>query len=80
MTRSTDNKIKKYKFTITARWPRLLCVEDAAEYLNISPKTIRNGLARNAPSPFPVRPKRFGKRVLFDIQDLDNYVDELPRG
>jgi hypothetical protein len=42
------NKIKKDKVTITARWPRLLCVEDAAEYLNISPKTIRNGLARNA--------------------------------
>jgi excisionase family DNA binding protein len=70
----------KEKPQIIARWPRLLCVEDAAEYLNISPKTIRNGLAKNAPSPFPVMPKRFGKRVLFDIQDLDRYVDDLPRG
>jgi len=68
------------KRQVIVRWPRLLCVEDAAEYLNISPKTIRNGLTKNAPSPFPVQPKRFGKRVLFDIRDLDNYVDGLPRG
>ena len=62
---------------IIARWPRLLCVEDAAEYLNISPKTIRNGLVKSAPVPFPIKPKRFGKRVLFDIRDLDRFVDEM---
>jgi hypothetical protein len=52
----------------------------AAEYLSISPKTIRNGLGPKAPKPFPVRPKRFGKRVLFDIKDLEKYVDGLPYG
>jgi hypothetical protein len=61
-------------------WPRLLDVELAAEYLSISPKTIRNGLSKNAVKPFPVRPKKYGKRVLFDISDLDAYVDSLPRG
>ena len=63
---------------IIARWPRLLGIEQAAEYLSISPKTIRNGLGPKAPQPFPVKPKKHGKRVLFDIQDLDRYVDGLP--
>jgi len=62
------------------RWPRMLGVEQAAEYLSLSPKTIRNGLARDAERPFPVKPKRYGRRVLFDIRDLDAYVDALPYG
>lgn len=65
------------KIRIIAGWPRLLDVEQAAAYLSISPKTIRNGLSKNAPKPFPIQPKRFGKRVLFDIIDLDCYVDEM---
>jgi hypothetical protein len=61
-----------------ARWPRLLSIELAAEYLSISPKTIRNGLGPRAPQPFPVKAKRFGKRVLFDIKDLERYAEGLP--
>jgi hypothetical protein len=57
--------------------PRLLSVEGAAKYLSISPKTIRNRLGPKAPDPFPVKPKRIGKRVLFDVEDLDAYVDAL---
>jgi len=59
-------------------WPRLLSVELAAAYLSISPKTIRNGLVEDVKKPFPVKPKRYGKRVLFDIRDLDAYADSLP--
>jgi hypothetical protein len=58
--------------------PRLLSVEQAAGYLSISPKTIRNRLGPKAPHPFPVKPKRIGRRVLFDVRDLDSYVDSLP--
>ena len=61
---------------ILARWPRLLDIPDTAEYLNISSKTIRNRLS-DKENPFPVQPKRFGKRVLFDIRDLDRFVDEM---
>jgi hypothetical protein len=57
--------------------PRLLNVEETANYLSIAPKTIRNRLGPKAPDPFPVKPKRIGKRVLFDIHDLDKYVDSL---
>ena len=70
-------KTKKKDVTIIARWPRLLGIEEAAEYLSIAPKSIRNGLGRKAPCPFPVRHKKYGRRILFDRQDLDAYVDSL---
>jgi len=57
--------------------PRLLNVEQTAQYLSISPKTIRNRLGPRALDPFPVKPKKIGKRVLFDIRDLDHYIDAL---
>lgn len=58
-------------------WPRLLSVELAAEYLSLSPRTIYNRNVKNAVNPFPVKPKKWGKRVLFDIRDLDRWADTL---
>lgn len=58
--------------------PRLLNIDQTGVYLGISPKTIRNRLGPKAPNPFPVKPKRIGRRVLFDVKDLDSYVDSLP--
>jgi hypothetical protein len=60
------------------RWPRLLDIDTAAEYLSIAPRTLRNRLGRKVEDPFPVKPKRFGRKVLFDIRDLDRYVDSMP--
>jgi len=56
---------------------RLLSVEEAATYLGISPKTIRNQLGPKAQRPFPVRPVRVAGRVLFPIELLDQFVDNL---
>jgi predicted DNA-binding transcriptional regulator AlpA len=56
---------------------RLFSIEETAEYLGLSPKTIRNRLGPRSPNPFPVKPKRIGKRVLFDVRDLDSFVDSL---
>lgn len=56
---------------------RLLSVIEAANYLSISPRTIYNAIGPSAKVPFPVRPKRIGKLVRFDIRDLDRYVDSL---
>ncbi len=56
---------------------RLLGIEDAARYLGISPRTLYNGVAPKSKTPFPVKPKRWGKRVLFDIRDLDRFADSL---
>ena len=64
--------------TVIARWPRLMRIEVAADYLGISPKTIRNGLGPKAEKPFPIKPRRLGRRVLFHIDDLNEYADSLP--
>jgi hypothetical protein len=57
--------------------PRLLNINETAKYLGIAPKTLRNRLGPSAPNPFPVKPKRIGKRVLFDVKALDAFVDGL---
>ncbi|MBB5725027.1 hypothetical protein FHS97_000935 [Sphingomonas endophytica] len=49
-------------------WPRLLSVELAAQYLSLSMSTLR------AAGP---EPKRHGRRVLYDIRDLDRWADRL---
>ncbi len=62
---------------IKATSKRLLPIPEAAAYLGISPKTIRNGLGPRAAKPFPVKAVRLGGRVLFRREDLDQYVDRL---
>lgn len=49
-------------------WPRLLSATDAADYLSISPTTLK-GLG--------IGSRKIGKRVLYDVRDLDRYVDRL---
>ena len=56
----------------------MLSVEEAAQYIGLASKTIRNRIGRSAEIPFPVKPKRIGGRVLFDVRDLDAYLDSLP--
>jgi hypothetical protein len=58
--------------------PRMLSVGDAARYIGIAAKTIRNRIGPKATIPFPVKPKHIGGRVLFDVKDLDTYLDTLP--
>ena len=57
--------------------PRLVGVDDAARYLGLAPKTLRNRTGPRATDPLPVPIKRIGKKVLFDVKDLDHYVDSL---
>jgi len=59
---------------------RLYSIEEAADYLAIAPKSIRNGLGRKAKKPFPVPYKKWGRRVVFDIEDLDNFAGSLALG
>ncbi len=60
--------------------PRMLSYNDAAKYLGIAVKTLRNWCARNAVNPFPVRPKKIGGKPLFDLRELDDYLDSLTHG
>ena len=56
---------------------RLLTVKETADYLGLSPRTIYNMTGPNSKRPFPVKPKRIGKLVRFDIMDLDRYIKSL---
>ncbi len=56
---------------------RLLSVEETATYLGISPRTLYNAVAPKSKKPFPVKAKRIGKAVRFDVRDLDRYIDSL---
>jgi len=56
---------------------RLLSVEETAKYLGVSPRTIYNQTHRKAKRPFPVKPKRIGKLIKFDRDDLDAWIDSL---
>ncbi|WP_435550209.1 helix-turn-helix domain-containing protein [Desulfobacterium sp. N47] len=58
--------------------PRMLSVDETARYIGIAPKTIRNRIGLKAKIVFPIKPKRIGGRVLFDVKDLDAYIDSLP--
>ena len=56
---------------------RLLSVPEAAKYLGIAPRTIYNAIGPRSKRPFPVRAKRVGNAVRFDIRDLEAYVESL---
>jgi predicted DNA-binding transcriptional regulator AlpA len=59
---------------------RLLNIPDAARYLGISPRTLYNRCAARSKQPFPVAPIRIGRSVLFDIKDLDAFIESLKKG
>lgn len=56
---------------------RLLNIQETGQYLGISPRTLYNRCAPKAVNPFPVRAKRVGKSLRFDLRDLDTYIDSL---
>ena len=54
---------------------RLLTVQELSKYLGLSPYTIRDKV-RKGDFPFPA--KRIGRLMVFDINEVDNYIDGLP--
>lgn len=70
-------EIRQLRAELRAPKKRLLTVDEAANYLGISPKTLRNCLGPRAQKPFPVKPVRVAGRVLFRLEDLDAFVAGL---
>jgi len=56
---------------------RLYSVKEAAIYLGLSPRTLYNGISEKSKNPFPIKPKHYGKRRLFEKEDLDAFADSL---
>jgi hypothetical protein len=76
---SIDRDTKKEnRNIIRERKPRMLSVRESAGYLGIAEKTLRNRSGAKAENPFPVKSKHIGGKVLFDVKDLDAYLDKLP--
>ena len=54
---------------------RLLKVEEVAFRLGIAAKTISNELSKGC---FPLKAKRYGRRLLFDSFDVEEFIRDLP--
>jgi len=67
----------KRNMIVIKQWPRLMDLPTAAAYIGMSPKTLRNRISRGSDNPFEVKPKRRGRKVLFDKKDLDKHADNL---
>ena len=65
----------KAKATVMQR--RLLGVEEVADLLGISPKTIYNQVGRKSKRQFPVKAKRVGRLVKFAVEDVENFIQKL---
>ncbi len=57
--------------------PRLLSVDQLADYLGISPRTIYNGISRKTKKPFPIKCKRLMSKPMFDVKEVNAYIDAL---
>lgn len=77
LIRKGGKTIKDTEMKDLAYKKRLFDIKEAALYLGLSPKTLYNGVHKKSTKPFPVRAKRVGGKVLFDILDLEKYVDSL---
>ena len=56
---------------------RWLGVGDAAEYMGMKKKSLYNMTGPKSQNPFPVRPKRLGKKLLFDVREIDRYLESI---
>jgi len=77
MTKEAENKTTSAMGYYQRIGRRLLNVEETAKLLNLSPKTIRNMTGPKSKKRFPVPFKRFGRRILFDIRQLEKYIESL---
>lgn len=66
---------KNVGFRMETLTKRLLSVEQLAEYIDLSPRTIYNQVARRAKRPFPLKARRVGKLVKFDLHEVDAWID-----
>jgi excisionase family DNA binding protein len=56
---------------------RLLSVKETAKMLGISRRTIYNQIGKKSKKRFPIKPKRIGRLVKFDIRDIENYIKSI---
>ena len=55
----------------------LLTINEVAEILQISPRSIYNQVRKKADKQFPIRVRRVGKLIRFDRKDVEKYIADL---
>jgi hypothetical protein len=56
---------------------RLAPIADTADYLGIATQSLRNRLWSKSKTPFPVKPVYLGRKPLFDLDEIDAYIESL---
>ena len=56
---------------------RLMSIDELASYLGVSVRTIYNRTGRKSADPFPIKPKRIGRLLKWDRNEVDAYIDSL---
>jgi predicted DNA-binding transcriptional regulator AlpA len=67
-------EVRRLREDLEARDRALLTIRQAAVFLGMAEKTLRNRLSDGS---FPLRPVRLSGRPLFKRRDLENLVDNL---
>jgi len=62
--------------SVKAITPAALSYAGAATYLGLAEKTLRNKVCNGS---FPVKPRRYGGKPLFLVDELDKFLGSLPR-
>lgn len=65
---------KKYRSKILQK--RMLSFEELGHYIGLSPQTIKNKFYAGE---FPIPAKRIFSKTLWDINDVDKYLDKLTK-
>ncbi len=56
---------------------RLLSLEETAQFLGVSVRTLYNRCGKKSRNPLPFRVKRIGKLVRVDIVELLKYLESI---
>ena len=55
---------------------RMFNFEELGLYIGLSPQTIKNKFYAGE---FPIPAKRIFSKILWDVKDVDKYLDKLPK-
>lgn len=67
---------KKSSNRVPTNTQRMFNFEELGRYIGLSPQTIKNKFYSGE---FPIPAKKIFSKVLWDIKDVDNYLDRLPK-
>ncbi len=73
--KDTLKTVQEYKSMKPTK--RLLTLKETVEYFGLSARTLYNRIGTRSKNPFPVKPKPGERRVWFDIEELNRYIEPI---